>query len=275
MGNCCKAKNDVKEIGATNLLEKLIPDLPQETKVAVLKLKAASNLPSSDAIAGLADPYFQLKIYPADLLAGEQNQKSSIKPRTLNPVWDPAERFQFICSNMSDTKIILSLYSDGVSESLGDAALPAKDLTDQLAPVKLKLVNPDNGKFCGEVDVEGCLMDPRRANTIQQHIVYEYERWQPVVHWGHDFPGHFLPTDPGRWSNEDCSKFGNSFENVAPPLKEGWEEITSWEIRMSTADVGGWKYSSSFHSTTWYDAQGFGMYVRRRPWVREVAARIH
>jgi hypothetical protein len=37
-----------------------------------------------------------------------------------------------------------------------------------------------------------------QASAIEEHRVYEYQRWQPVVLWGSDFPGHFLPTDPGR-----------------------------------------------------------------------------
>lgn len=41
-------------------------------------------------------------------------------------------------------------------------------------------------------------MDVEKASSIEEHRVYEYQRWQPVVLWGSDFPGHFLPTDPGR-----------------------------------------------------------------------------
>ncbi len=39
----------------------------------------------------------------------------------------------------------------------------------------------------------------QEANAVQEHTVYEYQRWQPVILWGHtEPPGHFLITDPGR-----------------------------------------------------------------------------
>lgn len=50
-----------------------------------------------------------------------------------------------------------------------------------------------------QIEVEVVQMDVDQASSIEEHRVYEYQRWQPVVLWGSDFPGHFLPTDPGRF----------------------------------------------------------------------------
>jgi hypothetical protein len=49
-----------------------------------------------------------------------------------------------------------------------------------------------------QVEVEVILMSVSRAASIEEHRVYEFQRWQPVVLWGSDYPGHLMPTDPGR-----------------------------------------------------------------------------
>ena len=65
------------------------------------------------------------------------------------------------------------------------------------------------------MEVELTSMDILAASSIEEQTVYEYQRWQPVrfiavtanfmlkclqvVLWGSDYPGHLLPTDPGRF----------------------------------------------------------------------------
>jgi hypothetical protein len=110
MGNCCKkeTKTYKKETG-TNLLEKLITELPKDTKVLVIRVIGANNLPSADAFSNSADPFVQMSIRPADDHAGDQKQTSSKKSRTLNPRWEPPERFQFIVGNPKSTRLVVSL----------------------------------------------------------------------------------------------------------------------------------------------------------------------
>lgn len=54
--------------------------------------------------------------------------------------------------------------------------------------------------------------------------VFENERLQPFRGWGHQWPGHFLPTDRvGHWSLRDDSPGGKasmSFQTVEPPLPQ-------------------------------------------------------
>lgn len=59
--------------------------------------------------------------------------------------------------------------------------------------------------------------------------IYEYERWTPTGGWGSDYPGHLLPTDPGRWSNEDGSKFGMDMADVENVLSEGMVSVDHWQ----------------------------------------------
>ncbi len=44
------------------------------------------------------------------------------------------------------------------------------------------------------------IVSVEEAKKVQEHTVYEYQRWQPVLGWGStDPPGHLLPTDRGRY----------------------------------------------------------------------------
>mmetsp|Transcript_5028 Transcript_5028/g.7683 ORF Transcript_5028/g.7683 Transcript_5028/m.7683 type:complete len:292 (+) Transcript_5028:70-945(+) len=276
--SCCKSKKGkfaaYKKDNTTPLLKKLKDELPPSTRVVVIKLEHARDLASAETFSGMSNPYFEMMLKPADKYAGEQQQRSTAKHRTLNPRWEPAERFQFVVSDMETSRIVISCYhrfNDTETKVLGDAVLSTKDVGDQPSITTLKLINPDNGKFHGDVELEVVHMDVNHASSVEEHRVYEYQRWQPVVHWGSDYPGHLLPTDPGRWSTADGKKFGETFSEVEPPLPAGWEVIAPWATTLTTGDLGGWQYSVDFKSVSWHEEQGFGMYVRRRLWTREVA----
>lgn len=158
------------------------------------------------------------------------------------------------------TSISYHRYSESSTKVLGDAVLSTKDITTTPTMQRLKLINPA-GKFKGEVgyviipsklfeqiEVEVVKMDVDQASSIEEHRVYEYQRWQPVVLWGSDFPGHFLPTDPGRfvlqstqshlcrWSSADGQKFGKTFAEVEPPLEEGWTVLSQWTTTLSVVN---------------------------------------
>jgi hypothetical protein len=63
----------------------------------------------TDVLAGSSDPFVEFFLRPADKSAGAQKQRSSHKPRTLNPRWEPPEKFNFICSDLSLTRIVVSV----------------------------------------------------------------------------------------------------------------------------------------------------------------------
>jgi hypothetical protein len=54
-------------------------------------------------------PMVELTLKPGDDRVGEQTQKTSHKPKTGKPAWEPAEKFTFVCSNINKHRIIFSL----------------------------------------------------------------------------------------------------------------------------------------------------------------------
>lgn len=81
--------------------------------------------------------------------------------------------------------------------------------------------------------------------TRRQDRVYEYERWQPFVLWGNTYPGHMLPSDPGRFvscrkhghvvkyifrfSDMNGTVFSRKIKDVATILPVGWHVIKAFE----------------------------------------------
>ena len=130
-------------------------ELPVESTVVVIKLRTLHGIAAGNSYSGLSDPFVEFKLIPKDNLAGDQLQRSSNKTSTLNPRWEPAERFQLIASKKESQKVIMSVYHfnpNGKDASpLGDAFLFLKDVTDVPSVKKIKLIEPSTGKAKGEV----------------------------------------------------------------------------------------------------------------------------
>lgn len=74
-----------------------------------MKLVGGHDLPVSDVLAGSSDPFVEFFLRPAEKNAGAQKQRSTHKPRSLNPRWEPPEKFKFICTDLSFTRIVISV----------------------------------------------------------------------------------------------------------------------------------------------------------------------
>lgn len=68
-------------------------------------VKSAKNLPNTD-IFGLTDPYVKLFVQP------KMKTRTSVKPNTLNPVWD--ENFEFIIHSKEHQRLSLQIYDSDV-----------------------------------------------------------------------------------------------------------------------------------------------------------------
>lgn len=120
----------------------------------------------------------------------------------------------------------------------GDAKLKSSDLTESLEKM-VKLIDPNTGVENGKVVLQVEVQSPQQASSADEHIVYQYERWQPAVEWGSSFPGHFLPTDPGKWSSADGKRWSHDMDAVCPSLPDGWRIDKQWYTVANDEDPSG------------------------------------
>lgn len=110
MGNCCACCNKNSKYGAFRhnldvpLLDDVIPKLPADTQVVIVRLVNMSDIPSSSNFNGLTDAYAELRLMPNDAVAGGQKQLSSIKPQTLNPTW--VRRLRYVCTLTHCSRVV-------------------------------------------------------------------------------------------------------------------------------------------------------------------------
>eukprot|EP01031_Cornospumella_fuschlensis_P029015 gene29015-35020_t len=270
---CCqsKANNGAfrrSTIQNNDLVEDLLPKAPNAS-VFIIRLISLSDIPVGNMYKNWSDAFVELTLLPKDAQAGDQKQSSSTKPSTLNPKWEPPERFQFIVSQPSTAKILFSVYHYVLADPKN--SVPLGDGVLKLSGMPAPSSTPSSPE---ERSIP--LTSPTDA-SIQEHVVYEYQRWQPGYNWGMaDDPSKLLlPTDPGRWSSEDGKKFGKTLESVAPPI-DGvaggqWEVTKGWHTVSTDTDPDGWQYAVSFDSPYWHHENNSSTYVvRRRSWHREV-----
>lgn len=81
--------------------------------VIVITVFSANDLSPGHLLGGMADPIVKLSVAPVLDPVGAQSQRTSRRLRTLDPVWEPPETFQFIVQPSS--RIILSAYVDIVN----------------------------------------------------------------------------------------------------------------------------------------------------------------
>lgn len=272
---------------APERLELLIEDLrvtvPDNALVVIVRLKECSSLLQSAQTTALSGPYVETKLVPSEDIVGDQLQRSSFKPDTYNPRWEPAERFQFVISDekeLKNIKIRFSVYCFRPTSDpnpLGDVSYPLTSLNVSSAAaesVKLKLTHPVTGKAEGEIEFDIVCSTVQRAKSVREQAIFEYQRWVPTAspQWGSTRPGHFLPNDR-RWgkcgAGADGASFSDSMEDVSPFIPDKWTISKQWATESTSTDAEGWQYSDNFNSQTWFPKAN-KMVVRRRVWTREI-----
>lgn len=105
------------------------------------------------------------------------------------------------------------------------------------------LIDPNSGQTNGKILFQIQIKSPEEALTTDEHSVYQYQRWQPILdasindQWGSSYPGHLLPTDYrhikyGCWSTIDGITYGKSQEDLHP-LPDGWAVKHHWLVQST------------------------------------------
>ncbi|KAI5061209.1 hypothetical protein GOP47_0023714 [Adiantum capillus-veneris] len=117
----------------------------------------------------------------------------------------------------------------------------------------------------------------RRSNepVVEVEEIFENQRYQPLAGWGSKWPGHFLPTDPGRWSSRDNKRTSKAREDLEADLSQGWVWSTDWVIdKAGYVDDDGWAYGPDFQTLRWPPNSMKSCkkspfdFIRRRRWCR-------
>jgi len=86
------------------------------------------------------------------------------------------------------------------------------------------------------------------AASQDQHICYEFQRCNILSEWGSDYPGHLLPTDPGRYCSQAGQNFSMKFDDVMPPVPPGWEVAVDWRVVSTVVCL----FRSRMRRRLWY-----------------------
>ncbi|CAM6084054.1 unnamed protein product [Calypogeia fissa] len=154
---------------------------------------------------------------------------------------------------------------NGVKHLVMRSLVSVKNGTDFDLEVSLAMINilrtAQGTQNSGENDVIG---------EVVEEEFFENERYQPIVGWGSKWPGHLLPTDPGRYSARDYTNPLKEFPDLKLPL--GWEWKSNWHVeKVSGGDQDGWVYGFDFRNIQWppsNNSEKGHSFVRRRRWLR-------
>ena len=123
------------------------PVLPKQTSttsgILIVELIAAHNLTGVNTLGGKSDPYMKFNV------VGNAEKYSTVKPNTLEPVWEPPERFEFVVCNSDACKLNFELLDqDNVlletsrmltfqkkAKSLGHASMDIANVACMLDPL--------------------------------------------------------------------------------------------------------------------------------------------
>ena len=83
--------------------------VPADGKIVLVDVLRMRALQVGNVATELSDPFLEMKITPGDDIAGEQIQSGTLQPSTLNPKWEPPERYRMLMTGTREHKLVLSM----------------------------------------------------------------------------------------------------------------------------------------------------------------------
>eukprot|EP01006_Ploeotia_vitrea_P028314 TRINITY_DN6102_c0_g1_i1.p1 TRINITY_DN6102_c0_g1~~TRINITY_DN6102_c0_g1_i1.p1 ORF type:complete len:464 (-),score=53.60 TRINITY_DN6102_c0_g1_i1:148-1539(-) len=113
----------------------------------------------------------------------------------------------------------------------------------------------------------------REQGALVEHVVYENERWIPVLNWWHK---PRLPTDRYHWTDENHEFLKMKHVDSREVNDDEWKVLSTWQVDLEgTTNDEGWKYATNwpetwFGSTEWSTSMYPTAMVRTRRWVKKL-----
>lgn len=273
---CCLTKDSSNYLNSEKNIRGLKMQFSEEDRVIVVELKSGKSLKTIPAKMFRANgPFVQISLLPEQPMLKGQTYRSSHRPDAGDPTWTPHENFMFLIQDPGKAKGNIQLVFTAFNfnstrgpEELGTGLLNIKDIGPEHVEKRVHLNDTDNGNAAGEIMVNVYLLEAIEAAHTVDQVVYEYERWKPIIGYG-STKEHFLDSDKGRWSDSTQSKWGHSLEKIVGKLDETSFKITkNWYAVGTASDIQGWTYATNFNYLDWWPEPAPGRFVRRRQWRR-------
>lgn len=220
-----------------------------------------SDLPASDFSfdGGKSDPYVVVE-------CGGAQRKTTVVKNDLNPVWQPAERFDFDVADPNSAILRVEVFDHdrfNKDDLLGSIVLPVSRFaggamgTTVIENFPLEVVPDYAGQQCNAtLQLVISLLGEGEGEIILR--IWENEVWTPLKDW------HVSDSTREQWSSYDESRSSSRFDGVAPPAPEGLVS-SGWSFNAQKGDANGWLYAKSF-AGPWTSKKSMFSLVRRRMW---------
>lgn len=245
-----------------------------DKKVLLIIVMEAKNLPYTDPVSCTTDPFCRVNVIP-QVQDFDQLQRTSRICYTTDPVWWEGERFLFIVED--ESKIMFNMQRNlGLNPTvakligrtrkyLGDALIEVSNFTTQMKEFTVPLIDPETGSAESSLTFRGKFISRDEASGTRADTAFQYQRY--CVKWHDD---NLLPSDPGRFSNWNNTRFGDGFDDIIEPIPEGWKIVSEWTT-VASEHGSGWMYATDFLTANWFSDKSPTAFVRRKTWTRLIA----
>ncbi|KAG7397400.1 hypothetical protein PHYBOEH_000808 [Phytophthora boehmeriae] len=233
----------------------------------IVTLLRASNLPIADTFVqgSSSDPFVTFQL-------GDEYFRSSCVNKSLDPVWQPAEVFEFEVPHLSsqiERQLDIQLVDNDrfkQDDLLGEVKIPLSVF--EARPNEAVV---DTYEVTVPEDLKQAAKHPEQKTTIQLDIclVMETDGQKTLCVWENEdyVDGAWKPSHSNErrhWSTFDLQVSSDNFDHVAPEVPEGLEGA-GWAYSTKKGDDHGWVYACTY-TGPWSASSFTTCYARRRLW---------
>lgn len=232
----------------------------------IVTLLRAGNLPVADTfIQGSAsDPFVTFQL-------GDEYLRSSCVSAALDPVWQPAETFEFEVGHSPNAErhLVVQVVDNDrfkMDDLMGELRLPLSTFErrpNEAIVETYELQVPEA--------LQQAVKQVDKKSTIQLDICYaeETDGQRTLCIWENEdwVDGKWTPShnnERRHWTTYDLQTSSDNFDQVAPDVPEGLEGA-GWAYTTKKGDDHGWVYAGTY-TGPWSASASPTCYARRRLW---------